>query len=74
MAVGRGGPGWLFPRGPGSKRQVGFETQNRPDLLFFRLVVELPRRVHVAMVGDREAVHAKLLDMRNQLRDLIGPI
>ena len=74
MAVGGRGPGRFLSRGSGPKRQVCFEAENRPDFLPFGLLVELPRPVHVAVVSHRETVHAKLLDMRNQLGDVIGPV
>ena len=30
--------------------------------------------MHVAVVGDRQAVHAQLLDVRHQLGDPVGPV
>jgi hypothetical protein len=74
VAVGCRRPGRLLARGSGPKCQVCFKAENGPDFLLLGLLVELPRRVHVAVVRDRQAVHAKLLHMGNQLGDLIGPI
>jgi hypothetical protein len=30
--------------------------------------------MHVAVVGDGQAVHTELLDVRDELRDPIGPV
>ncbi len=74
MAVGGGRPARPLPRLPRAEREICFEPQDRADLLGLGLLVERPRRVHVAVVGDCQAVHAELLDVRDELGDPAGPV
>ena len=74
VAVRRRGPRRLLPRRPRPEGQVGLEAEDGPDLLRLGVLVEGPGRVHVAVVGDRQAVHAELLDVRDQLGDPVGPV
>ena len=74
VAVGRGRSRRLLPGGPGAEGQVRLEAEDRPDLLRLGVLVEGPRRVHVAVVGDGQAVHAELLDVRDELGDPVGPV
>ena len=74
MAVGRGRPARLLPRLARAEGEVGLEAEDRPDLLGLGLLVERPGRVHVAVVGDGQAVHAELLDVRDQLGNPVGPV
>ena len=74
VTVCRRRPARLFPRLPGPVGEVGLEAENRADLLGLGLLVEAPGRVHVAVIGHGQAVHAQLLDVGDQLRNPVGPV
>ena len=74
VAVGGRRPGGLLPRLPRPEREVGLEAEDRPDPLDLGLLVEAPGGVHVAVVGDRQAVHAQPLDVGHQLGNPVGPV
>ena len=57
----------IGPIMPIPRRDIRLHTQNRLDPLLLRDVVELHRRVHVAVVRDRDRTHPKLFDPLDQL-------
>src|SRR2546426_762326 len=54
--------------------EVRLEAEDGPDLARPGLGVELPRPVQVAVVGDRERVHAQRLDPVEQFGDPVGAV
>ena len=74
VAVGGGRVARLLARLARPEREVGLEAEDRPDLGRLGGVVERPGRVHVAVVGDGQAVHAELLDVRDEIGDPAGPV
>ena len=58
----------------GSKCDVCLESQDRSDLGRFRLFVKGPRRVEVAVIGDGQAVHTEIADVRNQIRNAVRSV
>lgn len=60
--------------GPRPEGQVGLEAEDGPDPLLAGLVVEVPGRVEVAVVGHRQRVHPQFLDVPDQLREPVGAV
>jgi len=74
VAVGGGGTGDALAGGAGAKREVGLEAEDGADLFPPGLVVEGPGRVQVPVIRHGQAVHAQLLDVRDQVRQPVGPV
>src|SRR5256712_8167078 len=66
--------GGLFPRMAAAEREVGLEAQNRADLSRFGFGVKRPRAVQVAVIGDRQRVHAERLHPIEQVGDAVGAV
>jgi hypothetical protein len=74
VAVGRRRPVWLLPKRAGTEGEIRLEAENGSDLLPFGVLVERPGSMHVAMVGNGQAVHAKFPDLGHEIRDPVGPV
>src|SRR2546428_5996844 len=66
--------GGLLPRMAAAEREVGLEAQNRADLSRFGFGVKRPRAVQVAVIGDRQRVHAERLHPIEQVGDAVGAV
>jgi len=56
-----------FSRACAAVGEVRLEAQDGADLLLLRRLVEAPRAVHVAVVGDGQAVLAELPDVLDEV-------
>lgn len=54
--------------------EIGFDSDDGLDPLFFHRSVKVNRPKHIAMVGHRDGTHTKLLDPFGKTLDLIGSI
>src|SRR3989449_5332053 len=54
--------------------EVRLEPEDRPDVAGLRLRVELPGPVEVAVIGDRQRVHAECLDVVQQIGNAVGAV
>ena len=54
--------------------EVRLEPEDRPYLAGLRLGVELPGAVEVAVIGDRQRVHAERLDVVQQIGNAVGAV
>src|SRR5262245_56352494 len=74
MAVVIGRVGRLLGRTPVAVSEIGLEAEDGSDLLGFGGLVEVPGPVHVAVVGDGQAVHAEPLDVLDELGDPVRAV
>ena len=59
---------------PVARRDVGLHTYDRFDARLTRLLLELPRRVQIAVVGDRQRRLLELLSPVDQVGDPVGAV
>jgi hypothetical protein len=57
-----------------ARREIRLASDDRLDALLFRLFEKLDRAEHVAVVGDRDRIHARSLGMIDQRTNLVGAV
>ena len=74
VAVEGGGAGRLLALAAGAEGEVRLEAEDGADLGGLGRLVERPGRMEVAVVGDRQAVHAHPADMVDQRIEAVGAV
>src|SRR5439155_1390434 len=74
MGVARRDVHGLLPFVPAAEGEVRFEAENGPHTAGFRLGVELPGPVQVAVIGERQRIHAQRPDPVEQVGDPVGAV
>src|SRR5688572_29620914 len=62
------------PLAPVARRDVGFHPDDRLDPCLLRLLLELPGRVQIAVVRDRQRGLLELLRLGDQVIDSVGAV
>src|SRR5208283_1110441 len=60
--------------GPLARREIHLASDDRLDADRFRLLIELDRAEHVAMVGHRDRFHPRRLGVLDQRPDFVGAV